>query len=115
MKDFLAGMPTPALEGVQVVRFVQYIAKVLSPGRIMDFQYNGFHLGIFWVVAVVKTGRIETMAKIAQMAQQPDGPLGSLSQTFFNQVLNRSFDGYLGIAEMVSAAEIGQIDLLIGP
>ena len=61
-----------------------HIRMILTPGRIGDMADDGLQLALR-VVAVVKTDRIETQTPVAQVGEQGDSALRTLSAGIGNQ------------------------------
>ena len=59
-----------------IVRFVEHIGVLFTPGRIVYFSDDCFQ-GFIGAVAVVEAYRIKAIAKVAQVSQQADGAIGA--------------------------------------
>ena len=81
----------------------------------MDFNNDCFNLCIGPVVAIVETGRVETVSPISQMGQQANRTVRPNAKMVFNKISYRLIQGNRRITEMIAAAETGNIKLFVGP
>jgi len=106
---------SPVIKGMLIVCGTQYITMALSPGRIMNLHNDGFDRPIRLIVAIIETGRIETVAEISQMGQQADGSLRSLTEMVFNKIRYCMIQRNSRITEVIPAAKAGQIEPFVSP
>ena len=86
MKRFAELKPPPIRRRMDIECLSQNVAVFLPPRRVVHFGYDRFKRVVLHIEAIVKADRIETMAEIPQVGEQPDRALGTSRQSLLDQV-----------------------------
>ena len=57
-----------------VLGYIQHVAELLAPRRVVDLCHDVLNLISCWIEAVVETHRVESVAKAGQLCQQTNRP-----------------------------------------
>jgi hypothetical protein len=100
----------PALHRVFVQSFPQNIAVLFMPWSVMDFSNDRFHSPRGGVITIIEAHGIETVAKIPQMGQEANGPIGADACPLLDKISHGSIQGELRVSQMVRSVKTGQVE-----
>jgi hypothetical protein len=110
METLVQLVSAPMGLGMQVVIRSENITEMLAPGRIMDFNDDSFDCAVVRIITIVKSGWIEAMPPISKMGKHSYRTRRRFTQVVGDQGAYRLFDGLVGIAEMVPAPQVRNVD-----
>jgi len=114
MKYLLAAAVQGAIHASSAVSG-KHIAVLFTPRRVVNFSHHALNRGVSTIKTVVETDWIETVAKVAKMCQQADGPGGTMPGAVLHQIPHGPVKWYLGIAQVITAPKARQCGATRGP
>ncbi|MCW0417700.1 hypothetical protein NB689_003454 [Xanthomonas sacchari] len=109
-RDVEALGEAPGVRGAVTARLGhrQHVGVALPPRRVGDLGHDAVQ-ALLRVVAVVERDRIEAMAEVAQVGEHAHRAQRTLAGVLLHAVAHRFVQRLRGVAQVVAAAELGQV------